>query len=438
MNLYDLLLKAEKDDDVPTVIDRNTQVIDLAKRINASLRKINEALKERTIVFYNNLRSSNLSLSVGATLSEYAANRIASPCQDAEKEAFEKLPTLIASLLAAPASDPKHVDKSIVELFFQYENFDPAYKKLPIEQLPQRIAAFNSSMLRLRRFFRKGTPPFVYEGLVRTRDNAYGSDWDAMITDLQKRRDEEDKKDTNRDPLKLDEFSRAIVQCRMLRRFEKQERISLTHLLKISDSLYSALDLEHTVNFYNNLRTTLPPNVSTSLIEYIASRVTLPLASESDQKEIEKLPGITGSILERGQPSKTKYDPKIVELFFRYARLDPAYSTLAASEIPEAIERFNSAIQRFKKFYTDKETPINEFEKIVGELNLKYKGSWEEMMRGLQEELIEARKAGAGEELQNKIRRCQFLQHYEEQGGLQFVYFSKMAPFVYKVLAIKQ
>src|SRR3972149_6904091 len=129
MSLYDLYLKAEKDYDVPTVIDRNAQVIDLAKRINASLRKINEALKERAIVFYNNLRSSNLSLSVGATLSEYAANRIASPCQDVEKEAFEKLPTLIASLLAAPASDPKHVDKSVVELFFQYENFDPAYKK---------------------------------------------------------------------------------------------------------------------------------------------------------------------------------------------------------------------------------------------------------------------------------------------------------------------
>jgi len=384
MNIQDLLPKTEEKHELSKV---NKVLLDAAKsleQLSVSLSKIDALFKTANAqfsVFYENFYAANFPLHLGASIASYAAKRISEqPVSSAQAEEISRLPCIVDKLVSEKKLDPR-----IVELFFTYSQEDANNLRRSVNEIPEHIEKFGSTMKRLKHFFDKKTPVHVYKGLVATRDIRYNGDWNEMIADLEKKLDA----DMARQEPEEAAYSlrRSILECKIIRRYEDQERINLAQISRIFDRVCAVLDLESSVELYNDLRAVnLPSNVTIAMGEYFAERV-----HSLERSEIEELIGLVKVRLDTGV-----YSAKNVELFFLAASEKPGCRNIPVASMPDYLEKFDSSIKELSGFIENHA----EYKACVAERNSNYHRSWSRMKKFLGDQLsLEERKAEGSKEL---------------------------------------
>lgn len=169
---------------------------------------------------------------------------------------------------------------------------------------------------------------------------------------------------------------------------EEQERLKRASaaLKATSDSLSDlAGGLQERVrDFYNELvNAKLPLSVTAAMTAYLADRTTAPGFSADAIPGTLEYPRIVAEAMR-----EKKYDPQIVEIFFKYAEKDLAFGSMAVKEVSVKLRYFNDSLNRVGRFLTLGTRTAAEFreraqkivEKRVTQRNNLYNKEWDTML----------------------------------------------------------
>ncbi len=348
------------------------------------------------------LHDSNFEMPVFSAIAAYLAKRVnEKPVNEAYLFEIEDLPVLVDSILKNNT-----IDSRFVELFFSYAQQDAELLKIQACEIHGKIQKFGASMQRLKHFFEK-TPIHIYKGLVSTRNISYNSNWDKMILDLNTKYEKALKKEPEE---MIYEMHKSIIQCRIIKRYEDQEKISLTSLLRVFEKMCSALNLDHLVGFYNILRAAnLPTNVILTMGECFAERVTsqtIPLG------EIEKLVQSIQSNLEINV-----FSNETTELYFRAESEKVECRNLSVAEIVANLDNFNNSVKKIRECVENNP----EYQAHVIERNKTYHGNWNRMIGFLKTDLARESNPEEQKKLEAKIANCNAIMELEKKEGLYSV-----------------
>lgn len=366
-----------------------------------SLQEIKSGLAsgEKFEHLYRNFHDANFEIPIGSAIAAYLTKRVnEKPLNESDLFDIEELPALVNSII-----QNKTIDDQIVELFFVYAQQDTELIKVPMSGIHEKIQKFNGSMRRLKHFFEK-TPIHIYKGLISTRNISFNGNWDKMILDLNTKYNKALKKDSEE---MIYELHRSVIQCEIIKRYEEQEKINLTYLLRVFEKMCSALSLDNSVGFYNILRAAnLSTNIILTMGECFAERVksqTIPLG------EIEGLVHFMQSNLE-----KNIFSTETVELFFRAESKKGECRYLSVAEIAEYLDSFNNSMKNARG-YVEKNP---EYKSYVIERNKTYRGNWTRMIDFLKTDLDRENNPDEKRKLESKISACNALMEMEQKEGL--------------------
>ncbi|HSU72371.1 MAG TPA: hypothetical protein VLJ21_00800 [Candidatus Binatia bacterium] len=261
---------------IPRIKETGGSLAQLAE----NLEKIPSLMNDRAVTFAQSLGEADLTPQVSAPLVAYVVERLKQQNTNGETHVgLERLPDYVvfsgkASLdIRAERNEDGSGDENLAALFFEYARRDARYLVMPIKETSQMMLAFGESMARLQRFFKHGkgvSVPFTtYTGLYASCQNTYRGNWKEMITEYTDVLGKEDfnisakpamdestaltLKNTEianpaqpgkRRLTKRAEDTRiAIARCRLIERYQRQEKLVLDYLLAVKPLLMRTLDL---------------------------------------------------------------------------------------------------------------------------------------------------------------------------------------------------
>ena len=369
-----------------------------------SLHEIKSGLAsgEKFEHLYRNFHDANFEIPIGSAIAAYLAIRVnEKPLNEADLFGIEELPALANSII-----QNQTIDDQIIELFFAYAQQDTELIKTPMSEIHEKIQEFNNSMQRLKHFFEK-TPIHIYQGLVSTRNISFNSNWDKMIMDLNTKYDKSLKKESEE---VIYELRKSIIQCEIIKRYEEQEGINLTYLLRVFDKMCSALDLDRSVEFYNLLRAAnLGTNIILTMGECFSERV------KSQTISISEIAGLVHSI--QSNLEKNILGNETVELFFRAESKKGECRNLPVAELVKYLDNFNNSVKKVRGYVENNP----EYKACVAERNKTYRGNWNRMIDLLKTDADKENNPDEKNKLMAKISSCNALIELEQKEGLSSV-----------------